>query len=97
MTTDQTTQTPAAAAAAADFGQPGARRTGRNPQWPYVPVILDPNVRSGQRQLLGVAFATRDEAVAYAEGHILRLRHDLAGKLAQPRYRALRRQYGVDA
>jgi hypothetical protein len=86
--------TPAEAAAAADLGTASARKAGRNPSWPYVPVLI---VHGGTvtSQIKGRAFATRAEAVAYAEAHIAAERAALACKLAEPRYRALRAQHGV--
>lgn len=88
-------------AAAADFGIPTARKTGRDPRWPYVPVIrptvseLDRPGPPGHRQVLGVAYATRDEAIAAAARHIEALRASLAVKLANPGARLLREQYGL--
>ena len=85
-------------AADADFGRAAARKTGNNPCWPYVPVVITahPITRwPRQEQLSGKAFVTREEAVAYAESHIARLRADLARKLGEPPYRALREQYGL--
>jgi hypothetical protein len=86
--------TPAQAAASADFGQPSARKTGRNPEWPYVPVIMH---GYRQQQVLGLAYATRQEAIAAAENHIQGLREDLERKLNLPNYRALRAKYRVVA
>ena len=79
-------------AANADFGAPGARKSGRNPAWPYCPTLT---VAGKTRQLLGLAYATRDEAVAKAEMHIAAARKDLARRLAEPRMRALREAYGL--
>lgn len=98
-----TTTTPAEAAAAADLGTASARKSGRNPTWPYVPVILHdvtdgPGgrfIRTRQEQILKRAFATRDEAVACAEAVIARRRASLEAKLAKPNMRALRAQHGV--
>lgn len=58
-------KTPAEAAAECDFGKPSARKSGRNPKWPYVPVIVSPTGRTTQIRMR--AFATRAEAVAYSE------------------------------
>lgn len=85
---------------ALDLGRPSARKSGRDPRWPYVPVLLhdDSHGRPGhtrQEQLLGVAYETRGEAVAYAEGHLVGLRRDLERKLAMPTGRALREQHGL--
>jgi hypothetical protein len=87
--------TPGEAAAGADLGTASARKTGRNPEWPYVPVIITDIGRPSQGQILGRAFKTRAEAIAYAEAHIARARASLESKLAQPRFRALRAQYGI--
>jgi len=84
--------------AAANFGEPSAAKRGRNPSWPYVPVITGLGHfgdGSGQRQIRGLAFATRDEAVAAAKRHIAQQRAELARHLAEPRYRALRESYGL--
>lgn len=89
----------AAARAAGHFGRPTARKSGRDPRWPYVPVIdethLTDNHQTSTRQLLGVAYATRDEAVAAADRHIEALYSSLAARLAVPRHRALREQHGL--
>ena len=84
--------TPDRVAAAADFGQPSALKRGRNPKWPYVPVILH---GSRQEQVRALAFVSRDEAVAAATTTIEARRQDLRQKLADPRYRALRQQHGL--
>lgn len=70
-----------------------ARKTGRNPKWPYVPVLLDDQGR--QHQILARAFETRSEAVAYAEDHLARGRALLAEQLAMPNKRALREWHGL--
>lgn len=89
--------TPEEAAAAADFGKPSARKTGRNPLWPYVPVLVhtDDVGRERHEQVTGFAYVTREEAVASANRHINTLRRQLAEKLAKPNYRALRSHHGV--
>ena len=88
----------AEATASADFGTPSARKTGRNPKYPYVPVITDLGHHSdgsGQQQIKGLAYATREEAVEAATRHIARERQTLAERLAEPRHRALREQHGL--
>lgn len=81
------------AAASASIGEPSARKTGRDPRWPYVPVLAS----DGQtRQILGLAFKTREEAIQAATDHVEAWRADLLSKLVQARFRALRAQYGVD-
>lgn len=75
-----------------DFGTPNALKRGRNPRWPYVPIVI----RCGhQHQLPCLAFATREEAIACAADHVARFRIGLKDQLATPRYRALRRQFGL--
>jgi hypothetical protein len=82
-----------------DFGKPSARKRGKDPRWPYVPVIEHAGVASSpkpwQEQVRGLAFATRTEAVSSAKVHIAKLRLELAKKLADPRMRALRERYGL--
>ena len=86
------------AAAAADLGAASARKSGRDPRWPYVPIIkYADRPLAPTSQVLGRAFATRSEAVAYAEQCIERERAALERKLSQPNYRALRAQHGVTA
>lgn len=86
----------ATVADALDLGTASARKTGRNPTWPYVPVIISTHYgRKTQSQLTKVAFATRNEALEHAQRHLDTVRADIAGKLADPRYRALREQYGL--
>lgn len=84
--------TPDDAAARADLGTPAARKSGRNPRWPYVPIVLH---GERQEQILRRAYATRAEAVDAARRTIEHRRRDLARKLAQPNYRALRAQHNV--
>ena len=83
------------AADAADFGTPSARKAGRNPRFPYVPVVKVSPLRPTTRQIKGYAYATRNEALAHAERHIANARRTLARQLADPRYRALREQHGL--
>lgn len=87
-------KTPAEAAAECDFGKPSARKSGRNPKWPYVPVIVSPTGRTTQIRMR--AFATRAEAVAYSETYIAAARAKLEADLAKPNMRALRRHHGVE-
>jgi hypothetical protein len=89
-------------AASVDFGTPTAHKRGRNPEWPYVPVILSNTTApgggpgSGQAsQIKGVAYATRDDAVAAAARCIEARRASLVRKLGERRNRALREQYGL--
>jgi hypothetical protein len=77
-----------------------AAKRGRNPAFPYVPVIDYGEQKIGvhrtrTEQIRARAFATREEAVAYAERVIAAREQELTRKLADPRHRALRQQYGV--
>lgn len=88
-----------AAVETADLGTPTAAKRGRNPEWPYVPVIdyrADDRPHGGfTTQIKGKAFRTRDEAVDYAASHIEAERASLARRLADRGSRALREQYGL--
>jgi hypothetical protein len=81
------------------FGIAGARKRGRNPRWPYVPVVFHPTPgRPGagyEQQVLGNAYATREEALACAELHIATWRHGFRYRLMQSNYRALRSHWGL--
>ena len=87
----------AAAAAAADLGIPASRKSGRNPRWPYVPVVVTTDEAGVTRTAIirKRAFATSAEAVEYATRHIDSLRSSLARRLADPRLRALRELHGL--
>lgn len=81
-------------------GTPSAAKRGRNPNWPYVPIIDHGEqsigvYRTRTRQLRGKAFETRAEAVAYAESAIQESRRKLAARLIDPRERALRESVGL--
>lgn len=102
MSTDTQTQTPspeairAAAVHAFDNLRPKAAKRGRNPEYPYVPIVEHyegPNTRT--EQILGFAFAEKADAVAHAFEVIERRKWDLERKLSQPRYRALREHHGL--
>jgi hypothetical protein len=59
-----------------------ATKTGRNPNFPYVPVIIDRSAARDRSQVVrGFAFATRGEALAFAEKTIAH-RDDHAAKAA---------------
>lgn len=86
-----------------DFGAPTAAKRGRNPSYPYVPVI---KLRSdGQqlggfgsartRQLRGLAYATREEAIQRAQQAIDSYRRQFAIDLCKPGARDLREHYGL--
>ncbi len=87
------------AVAAARFGRPTAAKRGRDPRWPYVPVVdfrYDDLPHGGHTtQIRGLAYATREEAVEAARLHIERGREALAADLADPRHRALREHHGL--
>jgi hypothetical protein len=92
-----------AVVAARDFGAATASKRGRNPKFPYVPVIKlrsDGSQLGGYgsartRQLTGLAYATRDEAVARAQAEIDAYRRGFATDLCRPTSRALREHYGL--
>lgn len=85
------------AAAGADFGRAWARKSGRTERLPYVPVLVVKNDVGTeiQCQIRGLAYISRGDAVEAAQRHIDRARADLAERLADPRQRALREQYGL--
>lgn len=78
-----------AVVAAHPFGTATASKRGRNPRWPYVPIVMH-----GDRseQIRARAFRTRDEAVEYARATIEARREHLEKQLSDPRCRALREQ-----
>jgi hypothetical protein len=82
-----------------DMGTPSARKTGRDPRWPYVPVIIHQGgvsvVGTRQEQIVRRAFETRDEAIEYADRVIIARRAHLANQMAQPQNRALREHHGL--
>lgn len=84
------------------WGEASAAKRGRNPKFPYVPVVIytvHPNpkleVRRTSNPTRGEAYATRDEAVARADAVISYRKEWLRKNLAEPRMRALREQYGL--
>jgi CRISPR/Cas system endoribonuclease Cas6 (RAMP superfamily) len=85
--------------ATVDLGRASARKGGRRPEWPYLPVVIhSEGVRVGatrQETIVKRAFATREEAVDYAARVIAFRRSTLAKHLGERRYRALREQYGL--
>jgi hypothetical protein len=91
--------------AAMAWGKASAAKRGRNPSWPFVPVIdhtiLHPQAgdtllrQRTENACRGVAFATREEAVAKAQQVIDARKVHLASQLADPRYRALRVSHGL--
>jgi hypothetical protein len=90
-------RTPSEAAASADLGLPGARKSGHTLAYPYVALLLrtDDVGKKRSEVIKGLAFPTREDAVAHARLHIERERRSLQERLSLPRYRLLREQYGV--
>lgn len=79
------------------LGVASACKRGRNGEFPYVPVIADHLGRPGRTHnpTRKRAYATRDEAVSIAQQIIDAWKDDYRKKLADPRYRAFRRQWGL--
>lgn len=85
------------------FGIASAVKRGRNPEFPYVPVVkaTDENgqpatgLHQTSNPCRGLAYASRDEAVARAQRSLDAQYADVAMKLAKPNYRALREWYGL--
>ncbi len=83
-------------AQAADFGTATAAKRGRNPKYPYVPVVDHGAGRwTRTTQIRGLAYVTRVEAVDAAQRQIDTERESLVKRLSSPRHRALREQYGL--
>ena len=78
---------------AAEWGKPGAVKRGRNPAFPYVPVVIYPTRTANLTQ--GKAYGTRDEAIAFCQKYIEHCKRVTILQLAEPRNRALRSQYGL--
>lgn len=74
------------------LGRAHAEKRGRNSRWPYVPII---DYDTHTNQIRGRAYATREEAMAYAQLCIDKRRADFLERLRDPRYRALRVQHGL--
>jgi hypothetical protein len=85
----------AAVVAGLDLGEPTARKSGRTPERPYVSIIKADRGLSQTQQIMGLAYATRAEAVQAAVDHLDRYRADLRRRLALPNNRALRVHYGL--
>jgi hypothetical protein len=77
------------------FGRASAVKRGRNPRFPYVPVIVYADGDRTHNPLQGNAFATREEAVACAQRCIDSFITGKRADLANPRYRALRESLGL--
>lgn len=76
-----------------DFGRPSARKRGRNPSCPYVPVLERDGYTTNPAR--GRAYATRQEAVDAAQRQADAARSALARRLLEPRHRALRAHHGL--
>lgn len=91
--------TPEEAVAAVDFGKASAAKRGRNPRYPFVPIVKKTDRETGAEtteQIRARAFATREEAVDYAAKTIAVRRDHLLARLRLPNFRALRAMHGVD-
>ena len=75
------------------WGTPGAVKRGHNPAFPYLPIVIysDRTTNPARRR----AFATREEAVAFAAACIEQAKAVTAKNLAIPGFRGLREQYGL--
>lgn len=85
---------------AKDFGKPSAAKRGRNPAFPFVPVIDHGEQTQGvhrtrTEQIMGKAFPDREQAIAHAARVIEARKAKLVSDLAEPRMRALRKSYGL--
>jgi hypothetical protein len=83
-----------------DLGKASAAKRGRNPKYPYVPIIDYGEQTQGRHktrtdQIEGKAYITRDEAIEYAQKIIDARREKLHKDLMAPNMRALRQQYGL--
>lgn len=97
QTTDLSDQIAAAVAAHFEGHKATAAKRGRNPRYPYVPVISRPSERFGSStsQILRRAFEDRAAAVECAERHLEAERRKLTEDLALPNHRAQREHYGL--
>lgn len=82
------------------YGAPAAAKRGRNPAFPYVPIVnYGPQQqgvhRTRTRQVANRAFATREEAIECARQAIARGVENFRKNLADPRERALREMHGL--
>jgi hypothetical protein len=75
------------------FGTASAAKRGRNPRWPYVPVVK--SATGSTSQVLSLAYATRQEALDKAQAHIDHLKTMTINRMADPSHRALRAWYGL--
>lgn len=77
--------------------RPEALKRGRNPTFPYVPIYRfgEDAGKAQTTQIRGYAFATREEAVAYAQRMIDAFGNKMRADLRNPKCRALREQHGL--
>jgi hypothetical protein len=78
-----------------EWGIASAVKRGRNPKFPYVPIVEYRDRTRTHNPARREAYATRDEAVSRAQQCIDHLKSTIKAQLAEPRYRALREQYGL--
>lgn len=85
----------------AEAGTPDAAKRGRNPVFPYVPIINHTETLKGgatrnrTEQVRGFAYITRDEAVQKAQAVIDGRVEYFKRKIDERGARALREQYGL--
>ncbi|SFQ27347.1 hypothetical protein [Amycolatopsis rubida] len=81
-----------------DFGLASYAKRGRNPRWPYVPIIVHPpqpgTPRRRTEQVKKRAFASSDEATACAQRVIDARREEHERRLTIPRLRTYREACG---
>lgn len=87
-----TTEMVEAAISAFPYPKPTAAKRGRNPKWPYVPVL---DYGRFTKQILGRAYSTRGEAVQAAAAAVAQLKQLDDRKLWRVGSRAMRRQFGL--
>lgn len=100
MTGDELEAAIDAVVAKANRGRATAAKRGRNPKFPWVPIIDYGPQREGvhvQRtsQVRGRAYRSREEAVAVAQAQIDRASEVMAAQLRQPTMRAMRSWHGL--
>lgn len=75
-----------------DLGEAIARKVGRDPVWPYVPII---KYKAHTKQIMNRAFTTREAAIECAQQVIDKQREANRVMFLTPRYRAFRQQWGL--
>lgn len=75
-----------------DFGTATAAKRGRDPAWPYVPII---QYAKFTKQVRNRAFTTRQAAIDCAQGVVDKARETAGTQFKTPRYRAFRQQWGL--